>query len=261
MLKIKKEYKWWIKLVLNSELNARNRIAAINTLAVPVVLYSYGIIDWKLNEIQDLDKMTRKQFCMNRMLAKKADVDRIYLPCQEGGRSLMNLEKEYKDRSWNKSFITNDLPKSTTWKAKKLKLKYKKDVNKLVKDRWKEKAMHGKLPKYLEKDHVDQEVSFQWMKYTGLKGETEGLITAAQDQALNTRYYRKHIIKQRSTDRCRMYHTQAETVEHIISGCQTLATEKYLNRHNQVAAQLHLDICKHYAIKVDAQHWYQHSPE
>ena len=40
--------------------------------------------------------MTRKQLCMNRMLAKKADVDRIYLPCQEGGRSLMNLEKEYK---------------------------------------------------------------------------------------------------------------------------------------------------------------------
>ena len=95
-VKIKKEYKWQIKLVLNSELNARNRIAAINTLAVPVVLYSYGIIDWKLNEIQDLHKMTRKQLCKNRTLAKKADVDRIHLPCQEGGRSLMNLEKGYK---------------------------------------------------------------------------------------------------------------------------------------------------------------------
>ena len=33
---------------------------------------------------------------MNQMLAKKADVDRIYLLCQEVGRSLMNLEKEYK---------------------------------------------------------------------------------------------------------------------------------------------------------------------
>ena len=99
------------------------------------------------------------------------------------------------------------------------------------------------------------------MKYSGLKRETEGLITAAQDQALNTRYYSKHIIKQGSTDRCRMCHTQVETVEHIISGCQTLAADKYLNRHNQVAAQLHLDICKHYAIKVDAQHWYQHNPE
>ena len=108
---------------------------------------------------------------------------------------------------------------------------------------------------------LDQEISFQWMKYTGLRGETKGLLTAAQDQALNTRYYSKHIIKQRSTDRCKMCHTQAETVEHIISGCQTLAADKYFNKHNQVATQLHLDICKHFAIKVDTQHWYQHNPE
>ena len=46
--------------------------------------------------------MTRKQLCMSQMLAKKADVDRIYLPCQEGGRSLMNLEKEYKATMVNK---------------------------------------------------------------------------------------------------------------------------------------------------------------
>ena len=42
------------------------------------------------------------------------------------------------------------------------------------------------------------------MKHTGLKGEIEGLITEAQDQALNTRYYSKHIIKQGTTDRCRI---------------------------------------------------------
>ena len=82
-VKIRKEYKRRIKLVLNSELNARNKIAAINTLAVPVIFYSYGAIDWNLEEIQDLDKMTRKHLCMNQMVAKKADVDRIYLPCQE----------------------------------------------------------------------------------------------------------------------------------------------------------------------------------
>ena len=99
------------------------------------------------------------------------------------------------------------------------------------------------------------------MKHTGLKGETEGLITAGQDQALNTRYYSKHIIKQVTTDRCRMCHTQPETVEHIISGCQTLAADQYLNRHNQVAAQLHPDICRHYGIKVEAECWYQHKPE
>ena len=99
------------------------------------------------------------------------------------------------------------------------------------------------------------------MKHTGLKGKTEGLITAAQDQALNTRYYSKHIIKQGTTGICRMCHTQPATVEHIISGCQTLAADQYLNQHNQVAAQLHLDICKHYGIKVEAECWYQHKPE
>ena len=55
-VKIMKEYKRRIKLVLMSELNARNKIAAINTISVQVILYSYGVIDWKLDEIQDLDK-------------------------------------------------------------------------------------------------------------------------------------------------------------------------------------------------------------
>ena len=72
-VKIRKEYKIRIKVVLKSELNAREKIVAINTLAVPIILHSYGIIDWKLDEIQDLDRMTRKQLCMMY----------IYI-CQEG---------------------------------------------------------------------------------------------------------------------------------------------------------------------------------
>ena len=39
-IKIRKEYKRRIKLVLKSELNARNNTEAINTLAVSVILYS-----------------------------------------------------------------------------------------------------------------------------------------------------------------------------------------------------------------------------
>ena len=271
--KIQKEYKRRVKLILKSELNARNKIAAINTLAVPVIVYSYGINNWKLDEIQDLDRITRKQLCMNRMLVKKADIDRIYLPCPEGGRSLMNLEIEYKatmvglhkymtgkndpqiqtvlrhhnlkdlhsvpkeaakylNEAGTIQDLTIDINRTATWKAKQLKLKYKKDANKMIKDKWKDKAMHGKFPRYLDKDHIDMQLSFEWMKHTGLKGETEGLITAAQDQALNTRYYSKHIIKQGSTDKCRMCNSQPEPVEHIISGCQSLAADQYLNRHN-----------------------------
>ena len=300
--RLQKEYKRRIKLVLKSELNARNKIKAINTLAVPVVTYSYGIITWRLAEIQDLDRMTRKQLCIHRMHARKADVERIYLPCQEGGRGLTNLEREYKASIiglWKyisekddiqikavlrhhqekslysipkeaKKYLQeagteddiNDQPQDTaTKKAKKLKQKYKRDAIKVIKDRWKEKPMHGKFPKHLGKENIDKEQSFQWMKYSGLKGETEGLLAAAQDQALNTRYYSKHISKQGVNDICRMCHIQPETVEHIVSGCTMLAADQYLNRHNQVAAQLHMDICKHYDLQVNAKHWYEHKPE
>ena len=79
--KIWKEYKRRVKLVLKSELNVRNKIVAINTLAVPVIIYSYGIINWKLDEIQDLDRMTRKQLCMNQILAKNWSIDVINAKC------------------------------------------------------------------------------------------------------------------------------------------------------------------------------------
>ena len=97
-VKIRKEYKRRLKLILKSELNARNKMTAINTLAVPIVSYSYGVINWKVEDIHNLDRLTRKQLCMNRMLAKKADMDRIYLPYLQRGSGLMNLEKEYKAR-------------------------------------------------------------------------------------------------------------------------------------------------------------------
>ena len=55
---ITNEYKRRIKLVLKSKLNSRNKIAA-SIQAVPVILYSYGVIGWKLDEIQSLDRITR----------------------------------------------------------------------------------------------------------------------------------------------------------------------------------------------------------
>ena len=156
----------------------------------------------------------------------------------QNSKALHSVPKEaekYLTESGTTDDMTNDHGKTATWKAKQLKLKYNENFKKMVRHKWKEKAMHGKYPNYLDKDHVVVELSFKWMQHTELKGKTEGLITAAQDQALNTRYHSKHIIKQGTNDRCRMHHTQPETVEHIISRCQTLAADQYLNRHNQVA--------------------------
>ena len=42
-------------MILESEFNAKNMITAIRALAVPVLRYSFEIINWRLEEIRKID--------------------------------------------------------------------------------------------------------------------------------------------------------------------------------------------------------------
>ena len=95
-VKIRKEYYGRVRLILKSELNAVNRIAAINSLAISVITYSMNIFNWQINDIKKLDIKTRKFLTMYRMHHPKADVDRLYLPRSEVGRGLIQIELTYK---------------------------------------------------------------------------------------------------------------------------------------------------------------------
>ena len=94
--KIRKEYYRRARLILRTELNGRNKMEVINSLAVPVVQYRFGIIDWKISEIKKIDKKTRKLLNMHKMLHPKADVERLYLPRKDGRRNLIELETAFK---------------------------------------------------------------------------------------------------------------------------------------------------------------------
>ena len=61
--KIRKQYYRRIRMVTKSELNAVNRVEAINT---PLVAYSFNIVDWKMEEIRQLDRKTRKLVTLQR---------------------------------------------------------------------------------------------------------------------------------------------------------------------------------------------------
>jgi len=50
--RLKQKYSRRLKMVLKSELNTRNKITAIGALAVPVLRYSFGIINWRIEEIK-----------------------------------------------------------------------------------------------------------------------------------------------------------------------------------------------------------------
>jgi len=51
--KLKKEYLRRLRLVLSTELSAKNKIQAIGSLEVPVLRHSFGIINWHQEELQN----------------------------------------------------------------------------------------------------------------------------------------------------------------------------------------------------------------
>ena len=83
-------------MITKSELNAINRMEAINTLATPVVTYSFNIVDGKMEKIRKLDRKPRKLLTMEKMHHPRAGVGRMYLPRNKGSRRLIQLESAYK---------------------------------------------------------------------------------------------------------------------------------------------------------------------
>ena len=55
-------------------------ITAIIMLAIPVITYSFNIIDWNLSEVKRLDIKVRKMMATHDMHHAKADIHRLYLP-------------------------------------------------------------------------------------------------------------------------------------------------------------------------------------
>ena len=90
--KIKKEYLKRVRKILSTKLYGGSKIRAINTYAVPVIRYSAGIVEWTKVEQQNLDRKTRKLFTLNGALHPRSDVDRLYIPRDEGGRGLTSIE-------------------------------------------------------------------------------------------------------------------------------------------------------------------------
>ena len=70
--KLKKELVRRTQLTLKTKLNSKNRITAINTLAIPVITYSFNIIDWNLSEVKRLDVKIRKMMTTHSMHHPKA---------------------------------------------------------------------------------------------------------------------------------------------------------------------------------------------
>ena len=105
----------------------------------------------------------------------------------------------------------------------------KERLGEVLKKKWKNKVMHGQYRRNMDRQLISEEDTFLWLSKGDLQAETGGKIVAAQDQALNTKYYAKKILHTETDSKCRLCQQHDETRDHVISACPILAKEEYVN--------------------------------
>jgi hypothetical protein len=90
------------------------------------------------------------------------------------------------------------------WTARSLKRELQKRTRQIkdtiaekTKKRRQGKGMQSQFPCNLDEKLVDNEQSYQWLKFGNIKGETGSTIVAAQDQAISTNYFKNKILKEK----------------------------------------------------------------
>ncbi|KAJ3660258.1 hypothetical protein Zmor_004714 [Zophobas morio] len=273
---LKDQYVARLKLKLKTQLNGKNLMKAVNTFCVPLLTYSFGVIKWSKTDLENLNIATRKIFTQYRRHHPKSSIERFSLPRQNGGRGFQNLENLYqrqisdlkkyflKRAERNEMFRTitrADLNHTPLNLSNTEEIHTPNTIDKIISG-LKQKQLHGKFYKDLEENHVNKKMSLIWLKKSSLYAETEGFVFAIQDQVINTKNYRKYIIKNPNikNDCCRLCKAKPETIQHIISSCSILAQTDYKARHDNAAKIIHKELATLMNLIEDTTPYYTYIP-
>jgi phosphotransferase system IIB component len=94
MKKRLKEYTTRLRIILKSELNVNDKITATGAFAVTVLRYSFGIINWRSEEIKN-DIKTRKILTTYKMKSSKSDMHRLYVKIKKKMQGLLQIEATF----------------------------------------------------------------------------------------------------------------------------------------------------------------------
>ena len=125
-------------------------------------------------------------------------------------------------------------------KLEKDKIEGKKDYNNIIEqdkmDQLRSMKLYGQFGR--DTDHKKSGKSWHWLRNINLRWETESLLSAVEEKALNTNSVRE-IDHKDVSNKCRLCVTHVENVLHIVSSCSMLAQKEYKRRHNKVCFNIH----------------------
>jgi hypothetical protein len=99
--------------------------------------------------------------------------------------------------------------------------------------------------------------SYSWLtSWKGIPTTLERKIFEAFEQLTNTKYRRKDIKKESIENNiCRLCHKKKETVRHILSNCDRLATGLYITRHNSALKVIYWWLLHKYKFEEKLRYW------
>ena len=154
-----------------------------------------------------MDRKTRKLLTIHGALHPRSNVSRLYLPRREGGRGLISVEDaiNIEERNIN-VYVCQSQERllKAAWKRKNVNeietpKEYKEKMKRKRTEDWSGKQLYGQFKR--ETDDLSG-VSWEWIRTGELKKETEGLIFAAQDQALRTNAVKARIENKNVSSKC-----------------------------------------------------------
>ncbi|CAB3245221.1 unnamed protein product [Arctia plantaginis] len=263
-LELTQKFKARISQILRTQLNSRNTIKAINTYAIPVLIYSFGILAWSQSDLIKLQRTINTHMTTNRKHHPRSCTQRLTLPRQDGGRGLIDIQNLHNNlidklrkyfyaqagQSHLHKFLTDIDKKLTPLNLNDTNIQPKLLSKQQKIDLWAQKSLHGRHLADLSQTHVDRKASNEWLRRGELFPETEAFVIAIQDQVIDTLNYKKHIIRTPNlpTDLCRRCHSSSETIQHITGSCKSIVQTDYKHRHDQVAAIIHQNLAHKYSF-------------
>ena len=264
-LNVSKEYIRKIRKVLKSKLNGGNLVHGVNTWTVSLFRYSAAFVSLKKSELQIIDRKTRKLLTIYGALNPKSDVDRLYIPRKEGGRSLISIEdcvesairglEVHVHGSQERLIEAAGGDKIDGLEAVSI-LKRSKKEKRL--DDWEKKVLHGHY--FRQTKEVKSDQCWAWLQSGDLKRETVSLIVAAQNQSIRTNLAIAKIGKSQRDSLCRVCRKVDESIDHIVSGCSKLAQKENKRRHDDLGKIIHWKLARKCNFEAGDK-WYEHEPE
>ena len=299
--RVKDEMTKRLSRVLDTKLNDKNLIKAINAHVLPVAGYVMNVCKICETDLNELDMIVKRKLREKRWHGRLCSDERLYMHRNVGGRGLKSLREMYIETKtrvacylilgeniwmnevWNYErtkehwSIKKEVEKAWAGIGKRLELKRDevrlegekvegnwKVVKEKLKKCWKERMFEDRKEKLVAKKmqgkgyNLFDENSHHWLK-CNIEPQKVSSIIEMQERMVETRAWKRARNIEIESDMCRLCGKFKESVDHLLAGCEKLAGNEYLKRHNNALMVMAVEWARDNGLVVEDAKWYEMS--